>query len=88
MLTQTATLEVQHDLLRNLSLIGGITFLSNDYDRVNITERGFAATARLDYRFNRWLAMRGSYIYQRLDSSVTGSSFSANTFLLGLRINP
>ena len=87
-LTQTATLEVQHDLLRNLSLIGGITFLSNDYDRVNITERGFAATARLDYRFNRWLAMRGSYIYQRLDSSVTGSSFSANTFLLGLRINP
>jgi hypothetical protein len=87
-LTQTATLEVQHDLLRNLSLIGGVTLISNDYDRVNITERGFAATARLDYRFNRWLALRGSYIYQRLDSSVAGSSFSANTFLLGMRINP
>ncbi|KQP94332.1 hypothetical protein ASF60_12835 [Methylobacterium sp. Leaf113] len=87
-LTQTATLEVQHDLLRNLSLIGGVTYLSNDYDRVNITERGFSATARLDYRFNRWLAMRGSYIYQRLDSSSAGSSFHANTFLLGLRVNP
>ena len=87
-LTQTATLEVQHDLLRNLSLIGGISLLSNDYDGANITERGFSATARLDYRFNRWLAMRGSYIYQRLDSSVAGSSFSANTFLLGVRINP
>ncbi|GJD76429.1 outer membrane beta-barrel protein [Methylobacterium goesingense] len=87
-LTQSATLEVQHDLLRNLSLIGGISVLSNDYDRVNINERGFSATARLDYRFNRWLAMRGSYIYQRLDSSVSGSSFHANTFLLGLRINP
>ncbi|MCJ2035302.1 outer membrane beta-barrel protein [Methylobacterium sp. J-068] len=87
-LTQTATLEVQHDLLRNLSLIGGISYLSNDYDRVNITERGFSATARLDYRFNRWLALRGSYIYQRIDSSVAGSSFSANTFLLGMRINP
>ena len=87
-LTQTATLEVQHDLLRNLSLIGGISLLSNDYDGANITERGFSVTARLDYRFNRWLAMRGSYIYQRLDSSVAGSSFSANTFLLGVRINP
>jgi hypothetical protein len=55
---------------------------------VNITERGFSATARLDYRFNRWLAMRGSYIYQRLDSTAAGSSFHANTFLLGLRVNP
>ncbi|WP_082487714.1 outer membrane beta-barrel protein [Methylobacterium sp. Leaf89] len=87
-LTQTATLEVQHDLLRNLSLTGGISYLSNDYDRVNITERGFSATARIDYRFNRWLAMRGSYIYQRLDSTSSGSSFHANTFLLGLRVNP
>ncbi|WP_348645289.1 outer membrane beta-barrel protein [Methylobacterium sp. BTF04] len=86
--TQAATLEVQHDLLRNLSLIGGIGYLSSDYDRVNITERGFSATARFDYRFNRWLALRGSYIYQRIDSSVQGSSFQSNTFLLGLRVNP
>jgi hypothetical protein len=32
--------------------------------------------------------MRGSYIYQRLDSTSAGSSFHANTFLLGLRVNP
>jgi len=86
--TQAVTLEVQHDLLRNLSLIGGITFVASDYDRVNISERGFSGTARLDYRFNRWLTLRGTYIYQQVDSTVTTASFHSNTWLLGLRVNP
>ncbi|MFC5552664.1 outer membrane beta-barrel protein [Methylobacterium iners] len=86
--TQAATVEVQHDLLRNLSITLGAGYLASDYDRVNITEQGFSATARLDYRFNRWLTMRGSYIYQQIDSSSAGASFSANTWLLGLRVNP
>lgn len=87
-LTQAVTLEVQHDLLRNLSITLGGGYLASDYDRVNITERGFSATARLDYRFNRWLSLRGSYIYQQIDSTSAGSSFSANTWLLGLRVTP
>ncbi|MBO1021324.1 outer membrane beta-barrel protein [Methylobacterium sp. SD274] len=87
-LTKAVTLEVQHDLLRNLSITLGGGYLASDYDRVNITERGFSATARLDYRFNRWLSLRGSYIYQQIDSSSAGSSFSANTWLLGLRVTP
>lgn len=86
--TQAGTLEIQHDLLRNLSLTVGGGYLTSDYDRIAISERGFSATARLDYRFNRWLTMRGSYIYQRIDSSAVGSSFSDNTWLLGLRVNP
>ncbi|MCJ2083685.1 outer membrane beta-barrel protein [Methylobacterium sp. J-090] len=86
--TQAVTLEVQHDLLRNLSLIGGITYVASDYDRVNISERGFSATARLDYRFNRWLSLRGSYIYQQVESSIATASFTSNTWLLGLRVNP
>lgn len=86
--TQVATLEVQHDLLRNLSLTVGGSYLTSDYDRIAISEQGFSATARLDYRFNRWLTMRGSYIYQQIDSSTNGASFSSNTWLLGLRVNP
>ncbi|KQO72609.1 hypothetical protein ASF22_12825 [Methylobacterium sp. Leaf87] len=86
--TQAVTLEVQHDLLRNLSLIGGLTFVASDYDRVNISDRGFSGTARIDYRFNRWLTMRGTYVYQQVDSSIATSSFHSNTWLLGLRVNP
>jgi hypothetical protein len=87
-LTDVATLEIQHDLLRNLSIVVGGSYLRNDYQGSTIRETGFSATARLDYRFTRWLTLRGTYIYQQIDSSVVGSSFRDNTFLIGLRINP
>lgn len=86
--TEAATLEVQHDLLRNLSITVGGSYLSSDYQGVNIRERGFSALARVDYRFNRWLTLRGSYIYQQLDSTSAGSSFTDNIVLVGLRFNP
>ncbi|WP_375464627.1 outer membrane beta-barrel protein [uncultured Methylobacterium sp.] len=87
-LTQAATLEVQHDLLRNLSITLGGAYLRNAYQGSTIRETGLSATARLDYRFNRWLTLRGSYLYQEITSSVAGSSFADNTVLLGLRVNP
>ncbi|MGU3540556.1 outer membrane beta-barrel protein [Methylobacterium sp. A54F] len=87
-LTEAATFEVQHDLLRNLSLTLGGALLRNDYQGASIRETGFSATGRLDYRFNRWLTMRGTYIYQQIDSTVAGASFKDNTFLLGVRVNP
>jgi hypothetical protein len=86
--TDVATLEVQHDLLRNLSLVVGGSFLRNDYQNSTIRENGFSATARLDYHFTRWLTLRGTYIYQQINSTQPGSSFRDNTFLLGLRVNP
>lgn len=86
--TDAATLEVQHDLLRNLSITVGGGFLSSDYQGVQIKERGYSALARVDYRFNRWLTLRGSYVYQQITSTDRASSFSDNIFLLGMRINP
>lgn len=86
--TETASLEVQHDLLRNLSITLGGAYLQNTYQGVRINETGFSATARVDYRFTRWLTLRGTYLYQQIDSSVPSASFHDNTFLLGLRVNP
>ena len=87
-LTEVATLEVQHDLLRNLSIVLGGSILHNEYKNSTIRDNGFSATARLDYRFNRWLTLRGTYIYQQVDSTSTLSSFRDNTFLVGMRVNP
>ncbi|BAU92531.1 hypothetical protein MPPM_3926 [Methylorubrum populi] len=86
--TDAATLEVQHDLLRNLSITVGGAYLSTNYDGVRIRERGYSATARFDYRFNRWLALRGSYIYSTLNSTIPLSTYEAHTVLLGVRVNP
>ena len=87
-LTDVATLEVQHDLFRNLSIVVGGSFLRNAYQGSTIRENGVSATARLDYHLTRWLTLRGTYIYQQINSTVAGSSFSDNTFLVGLRVNP
>ncbi len=86
--TDAATLEVQHDLLRNLSITLGGAYLATNYDGVRIRERGYSATARFDYRFNRWLALRGSYIYSTLNSTIPLSTYEAHTVLLGVRVNP
>lgn len=87
-LTEVATLEVQHDLLRNLSFVLGGSILHNEYRNSTIRDNGFSATARFDYRFNRWLTLRGTYIYQQINSTAAGSSFRDNTVLLGVRVNP
>ncbi|MCJ2015678.1 outer membrane beta-barrel protein [Methylobacterium sp. J-076] len=87
-LTEVATLEVQHDLLRNLSIVLGGSLLHNEYRNSTIRDNGFSATARLDYRFNRWLTLRGTYIYQEINSTSTASSFRDNTVLVGIRVNP
>jgi len=87
-LTEVATLEVQHDLLRNLSFVLGGSVLHNEYRDSTIRDNGFSATARFDYHFNRWLTLRGTYIYQQINSTAAGSSFRDNTVLVGLRVNP
>ena len=87
-LTQIGTLEVQHDLLRNLSIVLGGSILHNEYRNTTIRDNGFSTTARLDYRFTRWLTLRAAYIYQQIDSTSPGSSFRDNTVLVGVRVNP
>ncbi|AWN39089.1 hypothetical protein DK427_17580 [Methylobacterium radiodurans] len=87
-ITETATVELQHDLFRNLSIVLGAAALQNSYQGTTTRETGFSATARIDYRFTRWLTLRGTYLYQQIDSTVSNVSFRGNTFLLGLRVNP
>lgn len=87
-ITESATVEIQHDLFRNLSIVLGAAALQNSYQGISTRETGFSATARIDYRFTRWLTLRGTYLYQQIDSTVANVSFRGNTFLLGLRVNP
>ena len=87
-LTQRGTLEVTHDLRRNLRLTLAGALTTNDYQGVRITEHGAAASVRLDYRLTRWLGLRASYTHETLRSTAAGSSYSANVYLVGLRVNP
>jgi hypothetical protein len=83
-----ATLEVQHDLRRNLSLIGAVTVSEADYSGVSLREEGLAGSVKLDYRLTRSIALRASFTHERLKSTEPGSDYTANTYLVGLRFQP
>jgi hypothetical protein len=87
-LGQRGTLEITHDLRRNLRLVLAGSLYTNDYQGARIREHGASASARLEYRLTRWLAVRASYTHDTLRSTAAGSSFSDNVYLVGLRVNP
>lgn len=84
-ITQRATLEVQHDLRRNLSVVAAVSVSNTDYDGVRLREEGFAGTVRVDYRLTRSVALRASFTHERLKSTSPGSDYTANVILVGMR---
>jgi hypothetical protein len=87
-LTQRATLEVQHDFRRNLTLTAAASLAESDYRGVRLKEDTFTGSLKLDYRLTRSLALRASFTHERLKSTTPGADYTANVFLLGLRLQP
>lgn len=82
----TATLT--HAFLRNFTATATLGFSRADYDGVNRQENTLTAGTRLEYKFNRMLALRGSYAFEKLSVNSAGESYNAHTFMLGLRYTP
>lgn len=82
------TLEVSHDFRRYLNVTAGITGTNYDYKGSFISEQSFGGTLKAEYKLSRSVAVRASYGYERLWSNVPNSSYSANTFLVGMRYQP
>ncbi len=93
-LTRTISGEISHALLRNLTITGRAAFQLNDYKGVDFTtspsgtinERFLTAGVRAEYNLTRTMVVKASYNYERLKSTVNGSDYTANVFLLGLRL--
>jgi len=83
--TQSATLEVQHDLRRNLSVVAAVSASDTRYDGVRLEEQTLTGTVRIDYRLTRSVALRASFTHERLKSTSPGADYTANVFLVGLR---
>ena len=82
------TLEVQHALRRNLTLTAGVRASDALYQGVAIEEKGLGAFLRADWRLTRQVALRASYAYDRIQSSVPGISYASSTLLMGIRLTP
>lgn len=82
----TATLT--HAFLRNFTATAVLGFSKSDYEGVNRRESGINSGLRLEYKFNRMLALRTTYGFEHLNVNLPGESYNAHTFMLGMRYTP
>ena len=85
---------MSHALLRNVTLTASAAYSLNNYDGADpsisptgtIRERYLTAGVKAEYHLTRTVVVKASYNYERLKSTVAGSDYTANVFLLGLRL--
>lgn len=96
-ISRKAQVEIAHDLLRNLKITGQASYQVTSYQGENIAssftgsstglnERTVNAGIKAEYSLTRTVVVKASYAYERLKTTVPGADYTANIFLLGLRL--
>lgn len=83
-LRSTAGVEVQHELLRNLILIGRLGFQRDDFEGIDRTDHTFRARASARYLLNRNLSLDGGYEFATRDSDVRGADYDRHILRIAL----
>ncbi len=85
------TVNVEHELMRNIILNAGGTFMNNAYDGFvapnveNRTDNIYAARVGAKYVVNQYLSTDLSYIYQNRDVNYEFNNYQVNQVMLNLR---
>lgn len=79
-------LGVSHALFRELTLGGEIAVQRNTYAGVSLRETVESAKATLAWNLSRTIVVKGSFSHERMQSTAPGSDYTANVFLVGLRL--
>jgi hypothetical protein len=85
-LSSRVSLELSHALFRNFTLTGIATWQNNQYKGAPITENLYSVLLRAEYNLTRSVAIRASFTNERLHSTASGSDYTANVFLVGMRL--
>lgn len=85
-ISRRGSVEINHALLRNFSLGAIGSWQNNSYRGIALSENIASGTLRADYNLTRSVVIRGSFTHERLKSSLPGADYTANIFLLGLRL--
>jgi len=85
------SLRVDHELLRNLQLIGMVSYTNNDYQLIDNApefardqDKYWSASIGANYFFNRSVYVSVSYDYNKFSTNVPNDNFKANRFWLVL----
>lgn len=79
-------LEVSHALRRNWTIAGFANLSRSSFGGNGLTEDTYQLGVRSEYRLTRTTSVRASFTHERLKSTNPGADYTANIFLLGLRL--
>ncbi len=85
-LANKVTLGVKHALFRNLTLGAEGSVQQTDYAGISQRDTTTSAKLTLDYSLSRSVVIRGSFTHERLSSTASANDYTANVFLVGLRL--
>ena len=85
-ISRRGSVEINHALLRNLTLGGIATWQRDQYQGIALTQDVFTGTLKAEYALTRSVVVKGSFTHERLKSSTPGADYTANVYLLGLRL--
>ncbi len=79
-------LEVAHALRRNWTITGFANASRAAFDGIKLTEDTYQVGLRTEYKLTRTTSVRASFTHERLKSTTSGADYTANIFLVGLRL--
>ena len=85
-ISRSLSVELAHVFFRNFTVTGIVTYQPNEYQGVAVTENFLQFTLKGAYSISRDVQLIGSASHQELNSTLVGSSFDDNIFLLGVRL--
>lgn len=85
-INRRVTGRVDHELLRNLTLSATASYQINQYQGNPLVEQLYAVGLEADYSLTRSIVIRGAFTHERLGSNQSGDDYTANVFLVGLKL--
>lgn len=85
-INRKASVQISHALLRNLTLSGMASYAERDYRGFDLTERTTSLGLSAEYALTRSVVVRGSFTHDRLKSTAPNADYTANVYLLGLKL--
>lgn len=86
--TYRGTATLTHAFLRNFTGTATLGLARSDYEGFNRQETSLTAGMKLEYKFNRAVAVRGSYTFEQLHANTAGSNYNSHAVMMGLRYTP
>ena len=83
-LQQSVSLNVWHELLRNVLLNGNFGYLRDDFNNVSRTDNTYFAGGAVKYLLNRFLSANVGYRFQSRTSDTSDADYTDHQFLVGI----